>query len=116
MIRKCEPKLIAHLTLIKNHDILACLLDLDITEEEMYCLCDDYRDLLISKDQIQLAYDQDKVLTNRLFGILTDVYVDWFKLKGLDVKHKIPQLLELLDKYDFKDLMQCFDIATDDVL
>lgn len=79
----------------------------------MYCLCDDYRDLLINKDQIQRDYETDKVVTNRLFGVLTDLYVDWYKLKGLDVKHKIPQLLELLDKYDFKDLMQCFDIAAD---
>lgn len=115
MIKKSEPKLIAHLTLIKNHDILSCLLDLDITEEEMYCLCDDYRDLLTNKEQIQRNYEDDRVVTNRLFGVLTDLYVDWFKLKGLDVKQKIPKLLELLEKYDFKELLEFFEIDQDNL-
>lgn len=110
VFRKCEPQLIAHLTLMKNHEILTCLLDLDITDEEMYCLCDDYRQLLENSEQIQRICEKDKVSTNRLFGVLTDLYVDWFKLKGLDVKQKIPDLLTLLDKYDFKELMQFFDI------
>lgn len=98
---------------MKNHDILSCLLDLDITEEEMYCLCDDYRELLVNKDQIQAEFEKDKLITNRLFGVLTDLYVDWFKLKGLDVKQKIPNLINLLDKYDFYELMQLFDIEQD---
>lgn len=110
VIKKSEPKLVTHLTLMKNHDILSCLLDLDISEEEMYCLCENYRELLVNKEAIQVAFDLDKVVTNRLFGVLTDLYVDWFKLKGLDVKQKIPNLLEQLDKYDFKELMQFFDI------
>lgn len=110
LIRKSESKLIDHLTILKDHDILSCLLDLEITDEEMYCLCQDYRDLLINKDQIQEKYNQDKEFSNRLFGVLTDIYVDWFKLKGLDVKQKIPTLLEHLDKYDFKDLMEFFEI------
>lgn len=114
VIKKSEPKLIAHLTLMKNHDILTCLLDLDITEEEMYCLCADYRALLVNKDQIMIDYETDKVITNRLFGVLTDLYVDWFKLKGLDVKQKIPQLLNMLDKYDFKELMAFFDVDLED--
>lgn len=110
VIKKCEPQLIAHLTLMKNHDILTCLLDLDITEEEMYCLCDNYRLLLTNHEQIQGICEKDKVSTNRLFGVLTDLYVDWFKLKGLDVKQKIPDLLTLLEKYDYEELMQFFEI------
>lgn len=95
---------------MNNHEILTCLLDLDISDEEMYCLCDDYRQLLENSEQIQRICEKDKVSTNRLFGVLTDLYVDWFKLKGMDVKQKIPDLLTLLDKYDFKELMQFFDI------
>lgn len=113
LIRMSEPKLVAHLHLMKSHDILSCLLDLDITEEEMYCLCADFRQLLIEKDRIQLQFETEKVATNRLFGVLTDVYVDWFKLKGLDVKQKIPQLMELLDKYDFRELMRLFEVEVE---
>lgn len=98
---------------MKDHDILSCLLDLDITEEETYCLCDDYRELLANKDRIQTDFEKDKLITNRLFGCLTDLYVDWFKLKGLDVKHKIPNLINLLDKYDYYELIQFFDIEQD---
>lgn len=88
-------------------------MDLEITEEEMYCLTEKYRDLLTNKDTILMEFKKDKVAAHRLFGVLTDLYVDWFKLKGLDVKQKIPDLLKLLEDYSYEHLMGFFNIDLD---
>lgn len=115
LIRKLEPKLIAHMRLINDYDILKCLLDLDITEEESECLVDKYKALLQNKDQIQSDYKKDQVTINRIFGIVSDLYVDWFKLKGVDVKSKIPELITVLDNYVFEDFMKLFKINVDEL-
>jgi Bardet-Biedl syndrome 7 protein len=41
--------------------------------------------------------------------MITDLYIDRHKFKGINVKGKIPQLLEVLDKYDLQTLLNFFD-------
>jgi Bardet-Biedl syndrome 7 protein len=41
--------------------------------------------------------------------MITDLYIDRHKFKGINVKGKIPQLLEVLDKYDLQNLLNFFD-------
>lgn len=47
--------------------------------------------------------DTKKVCWNLLYsfflGMITDLYIDKFKFKGINVKSKVPQLLETLDNY-----------------
>lgn len=31
-----------------------------------------------------------------IIGIITDLFVDWYKLKGRDVRHMIPQVQEVI--------------------
>lgn len=40
--------------------------------------------------------------------MITDLYIDRHKFKGVNVKSKIPQLLEILDKYDLDRLISFF--------
>jgi hypothetical protein len=42
-------------------------------------------------------------------GMITDLYIDRHKFKGINVKGKIPQLLEVLDKYDLQNLLNFFE-------
>jgi hypothetical protein len=42
-------------------------------------------------------------------GIVTDLYVDWHKLQGRDVKHNIPELQRLLSNYDQQAVAAFFD-------
>ena len=39
---------------------------------------------------------------------VTDLFVDRYKFKGADVKHKIPELQQLLCAYDFDRLVEFF--------
>lgn len=41
--------------------------------------------------------------------MITDLYIDRHKFKGINVKGKIPQLLEVLDKYDLQNLLNFFE-------
>ena len=44
-----------------------------------------------------------------LGGIVTDLYVDWHKLKGRDVKHNIPALQTALANYSLQSIAAFFD-------
>ena len=37
-------------------------------------------------------------------GMITDLYIDKYKFKGINVKSRVPQLLEILDNYSSLDL------------
>lgn len=43
-----------------------------------------------------------------LTGIITDLYVDYNKFKGINVKSKIPKLMEILENYDYNELLHFF--------
>ena len=49
----------------------------------------------------------------RLYGMITDLYIDYNKFKGLNVKNKVPALLEILDKYDLTTLTNFFQSEND---
>ncbi len=40
--------------------------------------------------------------------MITDLYIDQHKFKGQNVKGRVPQLLDILDKYNFQDLVDFF--------
>ena len=41
--------------------------------------------------------------------MITDLFIDKFKFKGVNVKSKVPQLLELLDNYNIETLQLFFE-------
>ena len=48
--------------------------------------------------------------SHRLYGMITDLYIDKFKFKGMNVKSKVPQLLEVLDNYELESLVDFFEM------
>jgi len=43
-----------------------------------------------------------------LSGIVTDLYVDWNKLQGVDAKSKIPKLQQVILNGSFEDIIKAF--------
>ena len=41
-------------------------------------------------------------------GMITDLYIDQHKFKGQNVKSRVPQLLDILDKYDLDAMVDFF--------
>ena len=40
--------------------------------------------------------------------MITDLFIDQHKFKGLNVKGRVPQLLDVLDKYNLQALVNFF--------
>lgn len=48
------------------------------------------------------------VIINFVLGIVTDLYIDYNKFKGISAKSRIPKLLDILDNYNYEDLLYFF--------
>lgn len=74
-------------------------------------LSQEYRDILAQQEQIRQEFkNRDKSL-EFLSGIVTDLYVDWCRLQGQDVKKKIPRLQEVIMSGDFEAIVKMFPAA-----
>lgn len=45
-------------------------------------------------------------------GMITDLYIDKHKYSGINVKNRVPQLLEVLEKQNFNLLVDFFETPT----
>lgn len=62
-----------------------------------YWLCDDW-------DFLKFKNGDERLICNFVLsfistGMITDLYIDKYKFKGINVKSRVPQLLEILDNY-----------------
>ena len=48
------------------------------------------------------------ISANIVAGMITDLFIDQHKFKGQNVKSKVPQLLDILDKYSLPALTSFF--------
>lgn len=70
-----------------------------------------YRSILEEADQLLEEYKRQPAHLERLYGMITDLFIDKFKFKGTNVKTKVPLLLEILDGCDQDGLIAFFDAA-----
>uniref|UniRef100_A0A336LLY4 CSON007521 protein n=1 Tax=Culicoides sonorensis TaxID=179676 RepID=A0A336LLY4_CULSO len=109
IIKILEPQLIDHVVLREDHKLLQALLELDLTtQEEFDILSPEYQNILNNKETILELYRKDPPNINRLYGFLTDLYIDRFKFKGINVKTKIPILIKLLEEYQYDTIIEFF--------
>ena len=113
-IRLCEPQLQFHTNLSNNYKLLQALLELNVqNDEEFDLLSDKYKTLLKNKQNIEQSNNMEASNFKRLKGIVIDLFIDKFKFKGINVKHKLERLVHILDNYDFHSLLDYFNISTD---
>lgn len=105
-----HPKLEAQLALSKQVALLEALRELETHDaESLECLLPEYRHILKNEKELLAQYRRQPAHLDRLYGMITDLYIDRHKFKGINVKGKIPQLLEVLDKYDLQNLLNFFE-------
>ena len=68
----------------------------------------EYKEILENADNIRAEHKMRPMIQNCLAGIITDLFVDRHKLRGVDVKHKIPELQALIHDYDGERLLSIF--------
>lgn len=83
------------------------LIDLDIQNEDEATILDpNYKDILERRNEIIEAYKTNPAALDRLIGFITDAYIDFSKLRGLNAKLKIPELIKILNDYNFEQLIK----------
>lgn len=110
-LRMIHPKLEYQLLLAKKVHLIDALKELQVHEGNTDFLIPEYRSILEDADKLQEEYKKQPAHLERLYGMITDLFIDKFKFKGTNVKTKVPLLLEILDNYDQTTLMTFFDTA-----
>lgn len=103
-----HPKLEYQLLLAKKVQVIDALKDLKAHENDLSFLAPEYQDILDHSDQLQQEYKRQPCHLERLYGMITDLYIDVYKFRGVNVKSKVPTLLQLLDTYDLESLIKFF--------
>ncbi|OBS70111.1 hypothetical protein A6R68_01350 [Neotoma lepida] len=106
-----HPKLEYQLLLAKKVQLIDALKELQVHEGNTNFLIPEYRCILEEADHLQEEYKKQPANLERLYGMITDLFIDKFKFKGTNVKTKVPALLEILDSYDQNALISFFDAA-----
>ncbi|CAH2300646.1 Bardet-Biedl syndrome 7 isoform X1 [Pelobates cultripes] len=110
-LKMIHPKLEYQLLLAKKVHLIDALKELQIHEGNTDFLIPEYRAILEDAEKLQEEYKKQPAHLERLYGMITDLFIDKFKFKGTNVKTKVPLLLEILDNYDQAALMKFFDTA-----
>lgn len=104
-----DPKLQEHAVLANQIDLLEALHELDVNDEESAnFLCLKYKSLLDNEKELRSRFSSQPSYLDRLYGMITDLYVDYYKFKGMNVKSKLPKLVEQLENYNYEDLLIFF--------
>ncbi|XP_049268144.1 Bardet-Biedl syndrome 7 protein homolog [Rhipicephalus sanguineus] len=108
-LRMIHPKLEHQLVLAKKIQLVEALKDLKVYEGNADCLAPEYQDILERSDDLEMEFKKQPCHLERLYGMITDLYIDVYKFKGTNVKSKVPALLQVLDHYDFSSLVAFFN-------
>ncbi len=68
----------------------------------------DLADIMRHADELINEHASQTAHLERLYGIVTDLYIDRHKFLGLSMKHRIPQLLQILADYNTASLISFF--------
>lgn len=94
----------------KNYVMLNTLIDLDIQNDiELNALGPEYANLLERKTKIIDEYNKAPKEFDRFVGVLTDLYVDFNKMKGGNDKLRVPELVALITDYEYNSLVSFFN-------
>ncbi|KAJ7326996.1 hypothetical protein JRQ81_016755 [Phrynocephalus forsythii] len=110
-LKLIHPKLEYQLMLAKKVELIDALKELQAHEGNTDFLIPEYRNILKEAEQLLKEHKKQPTSLERLYGMITDLFIDKFKFKGTNVKTKVPLLLEILGSYDQNTLLAFFDSA-----
>lgn len=110
-LQMIHPKLEYQLLLAKKVQLIDALKELQVHEGNADFLIPEYRNILDESAHLVEEYKKQPAHLERLYGMITDLFIDKFKFKGQNVKTKVSLLLEILDNYNLNSLMDFFNEA-----
>ena len=97
-----------HMLLAKKVHLIDALKELSVNENNTTFLTPEYQEILDNADKYKEEFKRSPSHLERLYGMITDLYIDKFKFTGQNVKNKVPQLIEKLDNYDQEEFIKFF--------
>uniref|UniRef100_H3D688 Bardet-Biedl syndrome 7 protein homolog n=1 Tax=Tetraodon nigroviridis TaxID=99883 RepID=H3D688_TETNG len=110
-LKMIHPKLEYQLLLARKVQLIDALKELQVHEGNADFLIPEYRSILDEAANLLEEYKKQPAHLERLYGMITDLFIDKFKFKGQNVKTKVSSLLEILDNYDLNSLVNFFSEA-----
>lgn len=108
-LQMIHPRLEHQLLLAKKVQLIDALMELQVNEPDLSFMSPEYQQILANADDLKTEFKRQPCHLERLYGMITDLYIDKFKFKGQNVKGKVPALLEILDSYELGNLVNFFD-------
>ncbi|CAI2359386.1 unnamed protein product [Moneuplotes crassus] len=106
-----HPKLEEQYKLARNVQLIDGLKELQMQEEDLNFLSDEYKEILGNAEKIKKSFESQPRKLHFLWGIIADLYNDIAIIKGIhDVSGQIPKLKQILNNYDFDELVQFFKL------
>ncbi|XP_075234502.1 BBSome complex member BBS7-like [Lycorma delicatula] len=110
VINLLHPKIEFYVNLLKQVTLLEALNDVETHDNNMSgCLSAEYKQILHNQHEILAQYNKYPGYLDRLKCAVVDLYVDWFKFKGINVKPKIPLLTDALNNYSLDLILSFFN-------
>ncbi|KAK2188574.1 hypothetical protein NP493_128g04020 [Ridgeia piscesae] len=110
-LRMIHPKLEYQLLLAKKVQLIDALKELQMHESDVSFMSPEYRQILDEAQKLQEEFKKQPCHLERVYGMVTDLYIDKYKFRGQNVKSKVPMLLSVLDNYDLQNLIDFFTNA-----
>lgn len=111
-LRSIHPHLEHQLNLAKKVQLLEPLKDLRTHEGDVGFLAPEFQEILNQEETLVTEYQKQPCRLDRLYGMITDLYIDKFKFRGVNVKSQVPALLQVLEKYNLESLINFFSRRT----
>ena len=73
-----------------------------------------YSDILCNRERYEKEFKQSPTALHSLYGAVTDLYIDYHKFKGRDVRSKAGGIEQCLMDYHLETLIANFGIDRDD--
>jgi Bardet-Biedl syndrome 7 protein len=83
---------------------------LEASFEDISYLSEELRQLLANYERLHEEVESQQIYLDRILGIITDLYIDKYKMLGQSVKHRAKELLALLqDDCTLEQLLEFFN-------
>eukprot|EP00047_Mylnosiga_fluctuans_P014175 m.36010 g.36010 ORF g.36010 m.36010 type:complete len:696 (-) comp5369_c0_seq1:161-2248(-) len=109
VFRLLFPLLQAQNALERQVSLLAALRELSLSGEDAIVLPAQYQEILDNADRLQADFKRQPCQLERLYGMITDLYIDKFKFQGVNAKSRTKQLMELLERCHEQDIVDFFN-------
>ena len=104
------PRLEHQSRLVRRLELARGLKELEASFEDISYLNEELRQLLANYERLHEEVESQQIYLDRILGIITDLYIDKYKMLGQSVKHRAKELLALLqDDCTLEQLLEFFN-------